>query len=292
MTTTKQRKPDWLKVRIPGGERYRHVRQAVDSGGLHTVCEEAHCPNMGECWESGSATFMILGDVCTRGCRFCAVRRGDPAGVFESDEPSRMAEAVRRMGLDYAVVTSVTRDDLPDGGASVFADVVRAVKKLSPPPLVELLIPDLTGEALDQVTRSGADVIAHNIEVVKRLNSALRHARFSYEKSIGVLEAIKGSGHKILTKSSILLGLGETDEEIEATMQDLRAVDVDILVLGQYLRPTRDNAEVVEYVAPERFDALAVRGEALGFGFVAAGPLVRTSYRAAEAYARHAVMQK
>ncbi|MCP4676829.1 MAG: lipoyl synthase [Deltaproteobacteria bacterium] len=288
MATTK-RKPDWLKIRLPGGERYRHVRQAVNSGGLHTVCEEARCPNMGECWESGSATFMILGDICTRGCRFCAVSRGAPEGASEPDEPTRMAEAVRQMGLDYAVVTSVTRDDLPDGGASVFAQVVRAVKKLSPPPLVELLIPDLSSEALDRVVESGAEVIAHNIEVVERLTPILRHAKFSYEKSLGVLEAIKRSDRKVLTKSSILLGLGETDEEIETTMRDLRAVEVDILVLGQYLRPTRANARVVEYVSPERFDALASRGEALGFGFVAAGPLVRTSYRAAEAYARHTV---
>ncbi|GAB4286350.1 MAG: lipoyl synthase [Deferrisomatales bacterium] len=279
-------KPSWLKVRFPEGERYRAVRDAVSCRGLHTVCREARCPNVAECWGSGTATFLILGDVCTRGCRFCAVTRGDPAGALPSDEPARVAAAARTMGLDYVVVTSVTRDDLPDGGAAVFAETVRAVQALTPPPLVELLIPDLLGGALDTVVDAGPDVLAHNVEVVERLTPALRHGRFAYRRSLEVLEQAKARDPALVTKSSILLGLGEAEEEILTTMEDLRRVGVSLLVLGQYLQPTRDHAPVHEYVPPERFDALADTGRAMGFDFVAAGPLVRTSYRAAEAYVR------
>ncbi len=285
----REKKPEWLKVRLPQGERFKHVRRAVSNGGLHTVCEEARCPNMGACWESGAATFMILGHVCTRGCRFCAVDRGTPNGIVDEHEPTQIAEAVRRMGLDYAVVTSVTRDDLFDGGATQFAETVRSIKALDSRILVELLTPDLLDGALDTVLSSRPDVFAHNIEVVERLTPELRHPGFSYSKSLRVLEDAGKRGEKILTKSSIMLGLGETEDEVEQAMRDLLDIGVDILVLGQYLRPSRAHAEVVEYIPPSRFDALADRGRELGFGFVTAGPLVRTSYKAAEAYARHAV---
>jgi lipoyl synthase len=282
-----KKKPAWLKTRIPQGARYRRVKSALDACGIHTVCQEAHCPNVGECWEAGTATFMILGDICTRGCQFCAVGRGDPGGGFEDDEPNRVARVIEKMGLDYAVITSVTRDDLSDGGAAIFAQTVRSCKALKKPPLVELLIPDYLDENLGTVLKSKPDVLAHNIEVVERLSSVLRHKRFSYERSLRTLEQARLTGSSIVTKSSIMLGLGESDAEIEASMLDLRSVGVDILVLGQYLRPTREHVDVVEYVSPKRFAQLEIRGEELGFGFVAAGPLVRTSYKAAEAFTRH-----
>jgi lipoic acid synthetase len=281
------RKPDWLKMRLPGGEGYRAVRKALTAGGLHTVCESARCPNRGECWAEGTATFLILGSVCTRGCGFCSVDRGAPGGVVDEGEPARVAEAVAAMGLRYAVVTSVTRDDLPDGGASVFAATVRAIRALDPPVLAEVLVPDYLDGDLATVLDSNPEVVAHNVEVVERLTPALRHGRFSYRRSLRTLEQARATRADGLVKSSILLGLGETEEEIEATMRDLRSVGVDVLVLGQYLRPTPGHAEVVEYVHPDRFDAWAERGREMGFGFVASGPLVRTSYRAAEAFALH-----
>ncbi len=283
---TPLRKPKWIKMKIPSGARYERVNRALIQGRLHTVCREAHCPNVGECWEQGTATFMILGDTCTRGCRFCAVGRGDPGGRADSDEAARVAHVAEEMGLDYVVITSVTRDDLEDGGAAVFAQTVRAIKRLDPAPQVELLIPDLRGAALRTVIDASPDVLAHNIEVVERLTPVFRHPRFSYRRSLKVLQQTKALNPALLTKSSIMLGLGESEAEIEASMADLRRVGTDILVLGQYLRPTKDHADVVEYVSPQRFDELAERGRALGFGFVAAGPMVRTSYRAAEAFAR------
>jgi lipoic acid synthetase len=284
MTGDRQPRPRWLKVALPGGERYARVKAAVERSELHTVCREARCPNLGECWNAGTATFMILGDRCTRGCRFCAVTRGDPGGLRDEDEPARVARAAREMGLDYAVVTSVTRDDLPDGGAGIFAATVRALRELEPAPLVELLIPDYLGEDLDRVSDSAPDVLAHNLEVVERLTPMLRHPRFGYGRSLTVLERAAARG--LLTKSSIMLGLGETLDEVRGGMLDLRGAGVAMLVLGQYLCPARSNAEVVEYVPPERFDELAAAGRELGFDHVSAGPLVRTSYRAAEAWVR------
>ena len=278
------RKPNWLRVRFPGGDRYQGVRAAVRAGGLHTVCEEARCPNAAECWESGTATFLILGDTCTRGCGFCAVTRGEPCGTVDGEEPARVADAARRMALDYAVVTSVTRDDLPDGGAAIFADTVRQLRSRQPPPLVELLIPDYTGENLRTVLAAAPDVLAHNVEVVERLTPLLRHARFSYRHSLDVLDQARREAPGVITKSSILLGLGESQDEVRQAMGDLRAVGVEILVLGQYLQPTPSHAPVREYVHPDTFAGLAQEGQRMGFGYVAAGPLVRTSYRAAEAY--------
>jgi len=282
-------KPDWLKIKIPGGERYARVRRAVAGGGLHTVCQSARCPNVGECWNAGTATFLILGDRCTRGCRFCAVERGPSPGVVDRNEPGRVAGACAEMGLDYAVVTSVTRDDLEDGGAAVFAATVRAIKVLDPSPLVELLIPDLCGSALETVLDAGPDVLAHNVEVVERLTGEMRHPRFSYRRSLEVLAEVAEREAAPITKSSIMLGLGESEEEVRAALEDLREVGVQILVLGQYLQPTREHAPVIEYVPPARFDELAALGRELGFDHVAAGPLVRTSYLAAEAYAKRAL---
>ena len=284
MSGKTMRKPDWLKVPIPSGERYKRVKQAVDCGGLHTVCAEARCPNMGECWDAGTATFMILGDLCTRGCRFCAVSRGNQGGSVDREEPERVKEAVVRMGLEYAVITSVTRDDLDDGGAAIFAAAIRAVKSLDPPVRVEVLTPDYIGGDLETVLEAAPDVFAHNIEVVKRLTPSMRHAGFSYERSLECLSRARAFNRNQLTKSSIMLGLGESDAEIEDSMADLLGVGVEILVLGQYLQPTRDHAEVIEYIHPDRFEKWAHFGRAMGFGYVAAGPLVRTSYRAAEAY--------
>jgi lipoyl synthase len=281
-------KPEWLKVRLPGGERYRRVERAVERGGLHTVCREARCPNVGECWDAGTATFMILGDTCTRGCRFCSVRRGNPDGETDLDEPRRVARAASEMGLDYAVVTSVTRDDLEDGGAAGFAGTIRSLRSLDPAPLVEVLIPDYLGEPLAAVVEAGPVVLAHNIEVVERLSGSMRHSRFSYRRSLAVLEEARSLGgpRGMLTKSSILLGLGESRSEIISSMRDLRAAGVSLLVLGQYLRPTLSSAEVADYVRPEVFDELAEAGREMGFDYVASTPLARTSYRAAEAYVR------
>lgn len=289
MSIASGKKPEWLKISIPKGPRYKSVRATLSSGCLHTVCEEARCPNMGECWEQGTATFMLLGKTCTRGCRFCAVNRGDPMGAVDAAEPERVAQAAARMKLDYAVLTSVTRDDLDDGGAELFARTVEALRRLEPAPLVELLIPDYRDAALEKVIDSGPAVLAHNIEVVPRLTASLRHPRFTYEGSLKTLEQSKQIKPDMLTKSSIMLGLGESLEEVVAAMDDLRGVGVDILVLGQYLQPTRAHAEVVDYVTPRRFEELESIGQAKGFGFVASGPLVRTSYKAAEAFASHHV---
>jgi lipoyl synthase len=283
---TIERKPRWLRAPLPGGERYLRVRRAVSSCGLHTVCEEARCPNLGECWNAGTATFLILGDACTRGCAFCAVSRADAGAPPDPVEPARVAEAAAEMGLEYAVITSVTRDDLPDGGARIFAATVEALRALEAPPLVELLTPDYAGAPLEAVVDAAPDVFAHNVEVVERLAPSLRHPRFTYRGSLACLEAAKARRPALVTKSSILLGLGETGAELDAAMRDLRAAGVGILVLGQYLRPSERNAPVIEYVAPERFEALKDRGLALGFDFVASAPLARTSYRAAEAFVR------
>jgi lipoic acid synthetase len=284
--TTQLRKPPWIRVPLPGGAGYRRVRGAVTAGRLHTVCEEARCPNVGECWNAGTATFLILGDTCTRGCRFCAVGRGAGGAPADADEPRRVAEAAAQMRLEYVVVTSVTRDDLADGGAAIFAATVRALRALPEPPLVELLTPDYLGEPLRIVVDARPDVFAHNVEVVERLTPALRHARFGFARTLETLAAARALDPALVTKSSIMLGLGETEAEVIAAMRALRDAGVGILALGQYLRPTPRHAEVVEYVPPDSFAALAARGEELGFEFVAAGPLVRTSYRAAEAFVR------
>jgi lipoic acid synthetase len=283
-TRRREPKPDWLRVPLPGGERYRGVKETLKRLKLHTVCEEAQCPNVGECWGGGTATVMLMGDVCTRGCRFCDVASGTPRPL-DVEEPRHLAEAVRELGLDYIVVTSVNRDDLPDGGAAHFAEAIRAMKREAPRMLVEVLIPDFQGSrpALDLVVEAGADVVAHNIETVCSLTRKVRDIRATYEQSLEVLAWLKHRGARF-TKSSVQLGHGEQDEEVRETLRDLRRNDVDIVTLGQYLRPSPKHLPVQEWIRPERFQQWETEAKSLGFLFAASGPLVRSSYRAGELF--------
>lgn len=280
------RKPDWLKIKSPGGERYTVLKRRARTLRLATVCEEAQCPNIGECWGGGTATFMLMGDTCTRGCRFCAVSTSKHPPSLDPDEPSHVAEAVAAMDLTYVVLTSVNRDELPDGGAQHLADCLHAIKDASPGTLLEMLIPDFMGdvEALRLVVNAPLAVLAHNVETVQRLTPSVRDPRASYAQSLEVLENAKTLAPDLLTKSSIMVGLGETEAEVYQTMEDLRARGVDIVTLGQYLRPSHKHLPVVEYVSPEVFDRYAEAARAIGFGYVASGPLVRSSYRAGELY--------
>ncbi len=279
-----ERKPDWLRVRPPGGEHYRQLKGLLRTLDLHTVCEEAHCPNVWECWGGGTATIMLLGDLCTRGCRFCAVKSGNPHGLLDLEEPRKVAEALADLGLTYVVLTSVDRDDLPDGGAGHFAATVREIKARSPGTLVEALIPDFQGDldAVRTVVDAGPDVLDHNLETVRRLQGVARDRRANYAQSLAVLRGAKALRPSLFTKSSLMLGLGETREEVLGAMRDLRENGVDLLTLGQYLRPSEWHLPVQEYVSPEAFEELRAAGEGLGFTYVAAGPLVRSSYRAGE----------
>ncbi len=281
-----QRKPEWLRVRMPGGEQYNELRERFRRLDLKTVCEEARCPNIGECWREGTATIMILGETCTRGCRFCAVNTGHPRGVVDPREPENTARALAQMGLSYVVITMVDRDDLLDGGAAHVARTVQRVKELSPELLVETLVGDFAGVAADvrTVVESGQpDVFAHNVEVVPRLQRTMRDARCSWERSIEVLRAARAAGAGV-TKSSLMVGCGEHEGEVLEAMDRLRAAEVDVLTVGQYLRPSEKHAELVRYVAPEEFERYRAEGVRMGFKYVAAGPLVRSSYRAAEAF--------
>lgn len=284
------RKPEWLKVQAPGGENYKRLKGVLAEHKLNTVCEEARCPNIGECWAGGTATFMLLGDVCTRGCKFCAVTTGNPRMQLDPHEPEKIARSVADMKLKYIVLTSVDRDDLPDQGAQHFATTVSLVKKYTPGLLVEVLTPDWRGnmDCVEVMARSEADVLAHNIETVERLQLRVRDPRATYAQSLGVLESyLKGAnaaGRRVLTKSSIMLGLGESDEELRQSFQDLLDVGVSVLTLGQYLQPTPRHLKVESYVSPEKFSELAKMGEEMGFAYVAAGPLVRSSYKAGEYY--------
>lgn len=279
-----ERKPEWLRVRPPSGESYASLKSLFRSLDLHTVCEEAHCPNVWECWSGGTATIMLMGDTCTRGCRFCAVKSGNPHGGLDLDEPRKVATALAAMDLSYVVLTSVDRDDLPDGGAGHFARTVREIKERRPDLLVEALIPDFQGDldAVRTVVDAGVDVLDHNVETVERLQARVRDRRAGYRQSLAVLRGAKSLREDLFTKSSIMLGLGETRDEVLETMRDLRAADVDILTLGQYLRPSEWHLPVDAYVPPEAFDGYREVGEAMGFAYVAAGPLVRSSYRAGE----------
>src|SRR3989454_1801758 len=283
-TMLAERKPEWLRVRPPSGENYAHLKSLFRSLDLHTVCEEAHCPNVWECWGGGTATIMLMGDTCTRGCRFCAVTSGNPHGVLDLDEPKKVAMALAEMDLTYVVLTSVDRDDLADGGAEHFAKTVREIKAQRPDMLVEALIPDFRGDldAVRTVVDSGVDVLDHNIETVERLQGTVRDRRAGYAQSLKVLRGAKEMRRDLFTKSSIMLGLGETSAEVVAAMRDLRANGVDIVTVGQYLRPSNWHLAVQEYVPPEVFEELRVAGESMGFAYVAAGPLVRSSYRAGE----------
>jgi lipoic acid synthetase len=277
-------KPAWLKIRPPGGARYAALKGQLRERDLHTVCEEARCPNVEECWGGGTATLMLLGDTCTRACAFCAVKTARRPPPPDPAEPGRAAESVRLMELDYVVLTSVDRDDLPDGGAAHFAAAVRAVRRENPDTLIEVLIPDFGGDAgaLATLLASRPDVVAQNLETVQRLTHPVRDPRAGYGQTLELLARVKRMDAGRLTKSSIMLGLGETADELRAAMADLRAADVDFLTLGQYLRPTPRHLPVARWVTPEEFDAWRAEGEALGFRYVASGPLVRSSYRAGE----------
>jgi lipoic acid synthetase len=258
---------------------------------LHTVCEEARCPNVGECWSEGTATVMLLGDTCTRGCRFCAVTTGNPRGAVDVREPEHVARALSRMPLQYVVMTMVDRDDLLDGGAGHVARTVRRLKELRPEMLVETLMGDFGGhlDAVDTTVDARPDVWAHNIEVVRRLQRSIRDVRCSYEQSLRVLQRAKTRAQGVVTKSSIMVGIGETDDEVVETMRDLRGAGVDVVTIGQYLRATPKHAPVERFVEPARFDEFAREGKAMGFAFVAAGPLVRSSYKAAEVFVQSAL---
>ena len=283
------RKPPWLRAPMPGGERFDTVRQTVREHRLATVCEEAKCPNIGECWNAGTATLMLMGEVCTRACRFCSVDTGNPQGWLDEDEPANSARTVQLMGLRYVVLTSVDRDDLEDGGAGHFAACIREIKRLNPQTAVEALTPDFQGVLADveTVVDSGLDVFAQNVETVRRLTHPVRDPRASYEQTLAVLAHARRHRAGILTKTSLMLGLGETDAEILEAMDDLRAVSVDILTLGQYLRPTVNHLPVERFVTPDEFERY--RAAALERGFIecVAGPLVRSSYRAEQALARN-----
>lgn len=276
------RKPEWLRVRIGSGERYQAVRETVKSHRLSTVCEESHCPNIGECWNSGTATIMLMGSVCTRACKFCSVDTGNPNGWLDPDEPTNAAESVRLMGLGYVVLTSVDRDDLPDGGAAHYAACIRAIKAANPKTGVEALTPDFRGDetAVAVVVDSGLEVFAQNVETVERLTHVVRDIRAGYAQTLGVLKFAKTHRPTILTKTSLMLGLGETDDEIRRTMTDLRERHVDVLTLGQYLRPTANHLPVARWVHPDEFAQYRQWGLDEGFLEVASGPLVRSSYRA------------
>ena len=307
---SRARKPEWLKTRPPAGDRFAEIRESLRERDLHTVCEEANCPNLGECWSGGAggsadpggagsgapgteaggggggtATFMLMGDRCSRGCNFCDVETGG-MGPLDEDEPENVADAVEEIGLDYVVLTSVDRDDLADQGAGHFADTVRAIKRRDPSILVEALIPDFQGEAalVGEVIDAGPDVVAHNVETVERLQWPVRDRRAGYEQSLGVLRQVAAESDAY-AKTSLMLGVGEYDHEVYETLRDLRSVGVDVVTLGQYMQPSRSHLEVSDYVHPDVFETWrAVAEEELGFLYCASGPLVRSSYRAGELF--------
>lgn len=276
------RLPDWLKVKMPGGPRYMELKQLMRGHRLHTVCEEAHCPNVGECWERSAATFMILGDICTRACRYCAVTTGRPIGL-DLLEPVRLAETVKMMGLEYCVITSVNRDDLSDGGAGVFGACIRRIREEVPGCRVEVLIPDFAGswEALRAVLEAKPDVLNHNIESVRRVFRSVR-PKGDYQLSLDLLAEAKAIDSSAVTKSGIIVGMGETWDELVETMRDLRGVDCDLLTIGQYLRPSIKHLPIDRFYTPAEFEELGRIGKDLGFKHVASGPLVRSSYHADE----------
>ena len=275
-----RRHPDWIKVKSPGNPNYLRLKRILREKSLHTVCEEARCPNIGECWGNKTATFLILGDTCTRGCRFCAIDKGKPLAL-DPEEPRNVALVVKDLDLDHIVVTSVNRDDLPDGGAAHFAKTVFWIKSLNPEIRVELLIPDFAGnlQALETVVRSGIDILNHNIETVPRLYGKVRPGH-TYECSLNVLREAKRLRGEMLTKSGFMLGVGETEDEIMATLRDLRNYDVDIVTIGQYLQPSNRQLKVERYVTPEEFEGFKAAAGKLGFRHVESGPLVRSSYHA------------
>ena len=273
-------KPPWLKARLPGGPNYTRLRRLMRESDLRTVCEEAHCPNIGDCWDRGTATFLILGSVCTRACGFCQISSGRP-GPLDQDEPRRVALAVERMGLRHAVITAVNRDDQPDGGAALFVETVRWIRRLCPTTTIELLVPDFDGNvaALETVLAAGPEILNHNTETVPRLYPRVRH-KARYGRSLDLLRRAAAWRPRPVTKSGIMLGLGETREEVQQVLCDLRAADCDVLTVGQYLRPSAKHLPVARFVPPHEFTALAAAARSLGFQHVEAGPLVRSSYHA------------
>lgn len=292
---SRDRKPSWLKVKAPGGARYEAIRKRLEGLSLSTVCQEAQCPNIGECWDGGTATIMLMGDTCTRACRFCAVKTSRTIPPLDPDEPRHAAEAVAAMGVDYIVVTSVNRDDLEDGGAGHFAEAVRQLKAHQPDLMVEVLIPDFQGRKRDIETliEAGPEVIAHNVETVPRLSRQVRDARASFEQSLSVLNHVKErgrgmgpGGRDILAKTSIMCGLGEEEQEVLEATRLVREAGCDVVTFGQYLQPSARHHEVVEYVSPETFQRYEDYAMSLGFVYCASGPLVRSSYKAAEHYLR------
>ncbi len=276
--TSRQRRPDWLRVKLPIGENYKKVRSLVDEYQLHTICQSGNCPNMGECWGEGTATFMILGNTCTRSCSFCAVKTGRPS-EYDTDEPRRVAEAIKLMGVKHAVITSVNRDELQDRGAEIWYQTVRAVKEMSPETTIETLIPDVkaTWQALERMISAGQEVVSHNMETVQRLYRKVR-PQAKYERSLEQIRRTKDYGKR--TKSGIMVGLGETPDEVFQIMDDLVANGCDVLTIGQYLQPTKMHLDIVEYVHPDTFAMYREAGLAKGFHIVESGPLVRSSYHA------------
>jgi lipoyl synthase len=279
------RKPEWIKLKAPSGKNYTNVKQTLRSRELHTVCEEARCPNISECWGTGTATIMIMGGICSRACKFCAVNSGKP-GLLDSHEPDNVALAINEWGLKYVVITSVCRDDLEDGGAAHIAKTIRAINLKCPEVIIETLIPDFRGnqDSIIKVAKACPKVISHNIESVARLSPKVRDFRASYEQSLLVLREIKKFDPSLLTKSSLMLGLGETVQEVIETMRDLKSIGVSILTMGQYLQPSSKHLPVMQYISPESFDWFAKIAKQIGFSSVASGPLVRSSYKAGELF--------
>lgn len=293
-TNAPLKKPDWLKVRAPSGENYFRIKNMLGDLKLATVCQEAKCPNMGECWSGGTATFMLMGEVCTRGCKFCHVKTGNPKGVLDPLEPEKVAYSIAQMELHYVVITSVDRDDLPDQGSGHFARTIKTIKKLNPELIVEILTPDFRGdlELVRQLSTAKPDVFAHNVETVERLQKKVRDPRANYQQSLSVIAEVKKFDQSRYTKTSLMLGLSETDEEILQTLKDLRAIDCDIITFGQYLQPTPKHIAVEEYITPEKFAYWQTTAEAMGFLYVASGPLVRSSYRAGEFFMKGVIEKR
>ncbi len=288
-------KPEWLKIKLDINDNFANIKNTIKQFNLHTVCESAHCPNISECWNTGTATFMLMGDVCTRACKFCAVKTGNPMKKLDAEEPKKIATVLAELRIfDYVVLTSVNRDDLADGGASHFSECVKEVKKAYPEIIVEVLIPDFRGdiEALKTIVDARPEVIAHNIETIERLQRKVRDVRANYKQSLMVLENIKKINKKIYTKSSIMLGLGEEDEEVVQAMKDLRAIDVNIITLGQYLRPSNLHIPISNFVEPQKFEYFKQKAIELGFLFCAAGPFVRSSYKAGELFMKNVIKRK
>jgi lipoic acid synthetase len=291
MATARDKKPEWLKIRPPENpEQYEEIRKDLKKLGLATVCQEAHCPNMSECWSGGTATFMIMGDTCTRGCRFCSVKTGMPEAL-DPLEPQKVGFAVKKMGIDYVVITTVDRDELEDQGANHFAKVIKTVRKMNPGVRIEVLMQDFRGkkELVDIIIEANPEVIGHNVETVPRLSRQVRDIRAKYDQSKEVLRYVKEQAPHIYTKSALMVGLGETDQEIVDTLEDLRTVGVEMMTIGQYLRPSQKHLKVEDYVSPERFEWYKDKGNEMGYLYVAAGPFVRSSYKAGELFKKHVV---